>query len=211
MPIEALRRLVPAELEIDTFDGAAYVTLIPFSIEDSRPALVPQGLGMDFYETNVRTYVRKDGTPGIWFFSLDASSRLAVKAARLLLGLPYVDAFIAMEKFDGEISYRLTRRDAQHARHVVRYKPGELLGPSRPGTLEHFLLERYFLYTHHAGRMWRERVSHQPYPVQRAEILSLHDDLIEAGGLPKPSGEPLVHYASGVDSTIYTPTPASNA
>jgi hypothetical protein len=93
MPLEALRPLVPRELEIDLFTGQAYVSLIPFLIDESRPVGVPRALATRLLETNLRTYVRaEDGEAGIYFFSLDASSLLAVAAARLLYGLPYFPA-----------------------------------------------------------------------------------------------------------------------
>src|SRR5688572_14478242 len=89
---EIMRKLVPDVLELDLWEGRAYVGLVPFAMEDVRPAFSPRVLGMDFLETNLRTYVVHNGEPGVWFFSLEAASRLAVKAARMMWGLPYFHA-----------------------------------------------------------------------------------------------------------------------
>lgn len=209
MPAAALRPLVPIPLTLDTFDGVAYVGLVPFAMERVRPAWVPGSLGLAFLETNVRTYVHLDGRdPGVHFFSLEASSWLAVRAARLRWGLPYFHARMGMETRDGVTTYRSARRGAGGPRLEVRYEPGERLGPSAPGTLEHFLLERYLLYVERSGRLWRGQVHHAPYPAQRARVLALADELVAAAGLPRPEGlPPLAHFAEGVDVEVFPLVP----
>jgi uncharacterized protein YqjF (DUF2071 family) len=208
VPVEALRPLLPAPLSIDLYEGTAYVGLIPFAVERARPALVPARLGLDFLETNVRTYVHVGGCdPGVYFFTLDAASRLAVIGARLSLGLPYVRARMAMRRRDGVVEYGMQRLSRGRPRLAVRYTVGEHLGASRPGTLEHFLIERYLLHVRRGPSLWTVRVHHQPYPVQRAEVLDLRDELLAADGLPAPVGPPpLAHYAAGVDVEVFAPT-----
>ena len=213
--VEALRPLVPAGLTIDVHDGLAYVGLTPFVMRGVRPSLLPEALAFNFLETNVRTYVHVGGRdPGVYFFSLDAASRIAVVAARVTFGLPYYHARMRLARRDGTsalrgvIEYRSRRLSGTRPRLAVRYGLGEYLGPSVPGTLEYFLLERYVLFVERRGRLWRGQVHHAPYPAQVARVLDLHDELVAAAGLPQPSGPPpLVHYAAGVDVEVFAPRP----
>src|SRR5215210_6273203 len=147
MPVDVLRPLVPAGLEIDTFEGVAYVGLVPFAMRRVRPWWSPERLAFDFLETNVRTYVHASGRdPGVYFFSLDASSRVAVAVARRQFGLPYHYARMRLTR-DGDVfTYASRRLGGSQPRSFVRAVPGEYLGPTAPGTLEHFLLERYVLH-----------------------------------------------------------------
>jgi len=210
MPVEVLRPLVPEPLAIDTFAGVAYVGLVPFWMTGVRPAWAPGRLAFRFLETNVRTYVHLDGQdPGVYFFSLEAASRVAVAVARAQFGLPYFWASMRMRRDGQRIAYRSRRLLAGHPRSQVVFEPGAYLGPSAPGTLEHFLIERYVLHVRRGGRLWRGQVHHAPYPVQRARVLTLRDELIGAAGLPQPAvPPPLAHYAAGVDVEIFGPTPA---
>jgi uncharacterized protein YqjF (DUF2071 family) len=203
VPVEKMRAVVPAELELDLWEGEAFVGIIPFAMHEVRPRLIPRALGFDFLETNLRTYVLKDGVPGIYFFSLEAESRLAVAAARATFGLPYFHARMSMIEEDGVVDYQ-TDRGA--ARHHVRYRIGESVGPAEAGTLDHFLVERYHLFVVKNGKTRRAQVYHRPYPIQRAEVLAVEDTLCEAAGLPSVRGEPrFVHYAGGVDVEVFAP------
>src|SRR5439155_6472729 len=142
MPLEVLRPLVPSRLVSDTYDGVAYVGLVLFLVQGARPVLVPEALSLEFLETNVRTYVHLHGRdPGVYFFSLDAASRLAVAAARLGLGLPYRLARMQMIDQQSVVEYRARRRGSGQPRLLIRYERGRYLGPAVPGTLEHFLIE----------------------------------------------------------------------
>ncbi len=207
MPVEVLRPLVPARLELDLHDGLAYVGLAPFAVTGARPLGAPKRLGLRFLEANVRTYVHVDGRePGVYFFSLDAASLLAVVGARVALGLPYVLARMRARRRGSVVEYAARRLSGRRPHLAVRYETGEPLGASRPGTLEHFLLERYLLHLERWGRLWTVQVHHAPYPVQRARVLGLRDELIAAAGLPAPAGlPPLVHYSPGVDVEIFPP------
>lgn len=199
---------LPADLELDLWEGKAYVTAIPFVVEASRPAMAPRRLGMTFLEVNLRTYVRPkarasaDAAPGIYFFSLEASSWLSVAGARLAYGLPYFPARMRRTKEHGLIDYHSRRQVGPVAALDARWEIGSAARPAPPGTLDHFLIERYLLYVQRAGRLFRARVRHQPYPLQQVVLHHVSESLVQAAGLPSPSSPPLVHFSAGVDVAI---------
>lgn len=202
VPIAALRPLVPAELELDLWDGEAFVGVVPFAMADIRPAVCPAGWGLNFLEANVRTYVVLDGQPGVYFLSLEASSRLAVWAARQGWSLPYYFARMNLEQIGEETDFA-TKRPSGPGLHV-RYRVGAMRGASQPETLEHFFLERYLLFVRRRGKMQIGQVHHVPYPAQDAEVLQVEDQLLAAAGLPGPAGLPRYsHYAAGVDVEVF--------
>ena len=213
IPAEKLQALVPPQLTIDTYEGKAYVGLIPFTITGVRAVLTPPLPWISsFHEVNVRTYVHHEGRdPGVWFFSLDAASTLAVAAARAMYHLPYFDADMSFEVGDGALpeiafdSKRTDRRGQLPANAHVRYQPAEgLVQASPPGSLEHFLVERYILYAQDESHtLHRARVHHQPYPVQRAELLGLEETLVWAAGIRRPDSVPMRHYAREVNVKVY--------
>jgi uncharacterized protein YqjF (DUF2071 family) len=209
-PLDVLRPLVPAELELDPWNGEAFVGAVPFLMRDVRPRWLPRAFALDFLELNIRTYVRYRDRPGVYFFSLEASSLLAVKAARWGWGLPYFHAKMS-HGVDGDImSFDSRRKDRAAPSHLARYRLGALLGPSLPGSLEYFLLERYLLFTVKRGQVYEGQVHHVPYPAQAVELLELTDGLVAATGLPDPARRPdLVHYAAGVDVEVFGPWPVS--
>jgi len=197
-----MRALVPAALELDLFDGVCYLGLVPFEMKGVRPGWCPRALGFNFLETNVRTYVTYQNRPGVYFFSLDAASKIAVWLARTFWRLPYFFAKMNLNQRDNVIEYHSRRPTGET--HRVRYEIGEPLGPSEPGTLEFFLLERYLLFTTHGQRVHEGQVHHTPYPAQRATVLELEDDLFEAAGFgPLPGMPEQTHYAAGVDVEIF--------
>lgn len=203
----ALRAIVPRSLEIDTFEGQAFIGIVPLVMRAIRPASLPPQLGLNFLETNLRTYVHVAGRdPGVYFFSLDASSRLAVEVARRQAGLPYYFARMRMRRHQGQIEVAHQRLGGQQPRFQARYHPGEWLGPSPPGTLEHFLLERYLLHVERQGSLWTMQVHHTPYPAQRATVSALREELVASVGLPPVNGlPPIAHFAAGVDVEIFGP------
>jgi uncharacterized protein YqjF (DUF2071 family) len=213
VPAAELQRMIPPELTIDTLDGNAYVGLVPFTMTGVRPVLTPPLPWVsNFHEVNVRTYVHRDGRdPGVWFFSLDASSAIAVAAARAAYKLPYFHANIDFTASHGPIptvSFGSKRDDPngpQPAHGRLRYQPMDgIVQAASPGTIEHFLVERYILYTTDADRrLYRARVHHQPYPLQRAEILELDETLIWAAGIKRSEAIPLRHYAAEVNVKVY--------
>jgi len=205
VPTAALRRLVPDALTLDTFDGDAFVGIVPFTMQGVRPRWAPAVPGIsNFHETNVRTYVHRDGAaPGVWFFSLDAASRLAVAIARTFWHLPYHHARMELLVGDGEVRYASRRRSDGAMFHGLCRPLGEPR-PATPGTLEHFLAERYFLYaTRRDGTLRRGQVHHTPYPLQTGELVDWDESLLAAAGFARPDGVPLVHFASGVDVEIF--------
>lgn len=214
VPEAMLRPLIPPELTIDTFDGRAYVGLVPFTMTDVRPVGIPAVPGIsNFHETNVRTYVHHRGkNPGVWFFSLDAAQRLAVKIAQWFFKLPYHFARMNLVSQGGTATPGVVSYTTE------RLWPGPLPGtcqveyevdaaPPRnatPGTLEHFLVERYILFTKKDSRLKLGRVHHVHYPIQSARVRSLRENLIAAAGITRQDiPPPLVHYASEVQVDIY--------
>ena len=213
VPVRELQALLPQRLTVDTFEGKAYVGLVPFTLTGVRPVLVPPLPWLSsFHEINLRTYVHQQGKePGVWFFSLDATSPLAVAAARATYKLPYYDAtidFSAEETVSPLVRLDATRTDArgpQPATAHLEYRPFE--GPTitaSPGSLEHFLVERYVLYAEDEHRqLHRARVHHQPYPLQRAEVGRLEETLVWAAGIRRPDEVAYRHYAREVDVKVY--------
>lgn len=195
--IERIRPLVPPRLTIDSYEGLAYVTIIPFWLTGFRETYLPAIPGLsDFLEINCRTYVRLGEERGIWFFSLDASMTLAVLGARLFYSLPYHPADMSMETIDGWTHYRSQRTDSEDGSGYFRaaYRPGAPL-PYDPGSLEFFLTERYVLYSSPGGNdLIRARVHHEVGELRTAEVRDLETDLLECAGVGPVEGAPLLHY-----------------
>ena len=205
----ALAPLLPPGLNVDTFDGVAYLGVVPFTIPLSRTARLGLPVSPAFHELNLRTYVHREGRdPGVWFFSLDAASRLAVAGARLGYHLPYFHAQISLEISDGpSISYLSHRLgSAQTAEFSGRYGPTGPAASAAVGSLEFFLAERYLLYAWNGHTLSSARVRHAPYPLQPAAAFNVRQSLTGGAGLP-PLAEPpsLVHYAGEVDVRIERP------
>jgi uncharacterized protein len=203
--IDAVRANVPAELELDLYDGRAWISITPFEVQGTRPrgALPPPVLSR-FPELNVRTYVTVAGRPGIWFFSLDAASALAVAAARTLYRLPYFRARMRIDGADGQFSYLSARSDPRggEAAFRARYRPGGGHRHAAPGSLEAWLVERYRLYTVDGGRVYAADIHHRPWTLQDAEAD------IEANTMTAPlgidlDGDPLVQYAARQDVVFW--------
>ena len=208
---EQIRELLPPGLTLDLFQQTAYVGLIPFTIKDSRPRITPPIPGLSsFHEVNVRTYVLHDGKPGIFFFSLDASSRAAVLGARTMYKLPYHFAHIEMEVDEDvrTVTYASKREWPKPvpATCELKYSFDEGRGePARPGTIGHFLIERYTLYTVDDNQLISATVEHEPYPVLQASVKHVQETLIWAAGVRKIEGVPLAHYSRGVSVEINAP------
>jgi uncharacterized protein YqjF (DUF2071 family) len=218
VPVANLRPLVPASLEIDTFNERAYVGLIPFAIPEARPlrSLPPVPTAVSFLETNLRTYVKAGGQPGIWFFSLEAASSLAVLGARAGFGLPYFRAHMSSSAGDrganvtpGEvIRYRSHRLwpGPRPADLEIEYSVGGPMGTAEAGTLEHFLVERYTLFVQRRTLgLMRANVRHSPYPLRRAEVRAVNETLTRAAGLPGLGRRAPDLFSEGVDVEIGLP------
>ena len=193
---EIVRPLVPKDLELDLWEGKAHVGVVPFEMKDIRSSWMPRMTALNFLETNVRTYVHKNGEPGVFFFSLEASSWLAVKVARAVWKLPYFHA--TMSTTGSEYA---SKRTEDGARIDAKWTLGELLGPSTPDTYEHFVLERYLLFSTRGKALYKGQVNHVPYPAQRVTLERWQQSLF-----PKATGEPFAaHFASGVDVEVFGP------
>jgi uncharacterized protein YqjF (DUF2071 family) len=204
-----LREKVPREFELDLFDGEAWVGVVPFHMTNVAPRGIPSLPWIsEFPEVNVRTYVRVGDRPGVYFFSLDADSRLAVRAAKTLLNLPYHSASIRMACQEDSIQYDSRRRDGHaEARLSVSYQPvGAGLHPI-PGSLEYFLTERYCLYNLDSGRVpYRLEIHHPRWPLQPAAAEFARNTLADAAGLSLAAGKPLLHFSKRQDMVAWAPT-----
>jgi uncharacterized protein YqjF (DUF2071 family) len=210
-PVEAglLRSFVPPALSLDTFDGSAWLGVVPFRMTGVRPRFLPAVPALsDFPELNLRTYVTAGGRPGIWFFSLDAHNAAAVRLARATFHLPYFDARMSCRPSAGEISYRSVRthRGAPRAEFAARYRPSGEPFESGPGTLENFLTERYCLYAaDKSGNVGRGDVHHELWPLRPAEAEVEKLAMTEQIGVTLPRTEPLLHFSERLDVLAWLP------
>jgi uncharacterized protein YqjF (DUF2071 family) len=196
---DVLRARIPPGLELDTFGGEAFLGVVPFHMTGVRPRFAPPLPGVSsFVELNVRTYVVAGGRPGVWFFSLDATSRLAVRGARWSFHLPYFDARMSSTREGGFVRYRSERvhRGAPEARFAARYRGA---GSARRTDLERWLTERYCLYSTKEGRLFRGDIHHQPWPLESAEVEIETLDMTRLLGIELPPTPPLVHFAERLD------------
>ncbi len=212
VPADSLRRLLPEGLELDLFEGRAFVGLVPFTMEGVRPAGLPAVRGLsNFHETNVRTYVHhRGGRPGVWFFSLDAANAVGAALGRGWFGLPYYFARMSLGVVESEgvlrLSYASDRLypDPRPATTRIEAEVRSPVEPARIGTLEYFLAERYLLYSaSKRGILSTGQVHHTPYPLQVAELLSLEESALRAAGIERPDVPPLAHYARRVDVEVF--------
>jgi uncharacterized protein YqjF (DUF2071 family) len=201
-PAEVVQELLPPGLEIQTFDGSAWVGLVPFLMRGVRaPGVPPAPWLSQFPETNLRTYVLgPDGRRGIWFFSLDAARLPAVVAARTTYGLPYFWSDMAVRASGREILYWSRRRWPGPAGTTcdARVEVGRPYDEADLGDLDHFLTARHRLYSVLLGRLVCAEAEHGPWPLYQARLHSLDQTLTSAAGLPDPVDVPLVHASSGV-------------
>jgi uncharacterized protein len=210
VPTDALRPLIPAALAIDVFGGRAWMGVVPFRMSGvwMRGTIAIPGLSR-FPELNVRTYVVRDGKPGVWFFSLDAANALAVWGARTAFHLPYFLAEMCCEENAGGIRYRSHRMDrkARNASLEANYRPAGEVFTALPGSIEHFLAERYCLYTaDKKGRILRCEIHHAPWPLQPAEASFQENTMAAAAGIAIPNGPPeLLHFSRRQEVVVWAP------
>jgi uncharacterized protein YqjF (DUF2071 family) len=202
VPVEAVRAHVPPELEVEVHDGSAWLGITAFRLANLRArGLPPLPRLSTFLEVNVRTCVRAaDEKPGVWFLSLDASSRLAVEAARRGYKLPYFHARMSAERHDDWIDYECVRLEESGRVFSGRYRPDGPVAQAGPGTLESFLVERYCLYTTDAGGMLhRAEIHHAPWPLQVAEA---EIELTTLAPL-ELDGPPVCHFSRRLDVVVW--------
>ncbi|MFN2200481.1 MAG: YqjF family protein [Caldilineaceae bacterium] len=212
-PVSAqeLRPHIPDDLEIDTYNGTAWFSLVMFRMSGVRPRRLPSIPGLSsFPEVNLRTYVfpRNAGVrqPGVWFFSLDAHNRAAVAVARRVYHLPYFHADMSLTDTQLSILYKSerTHKHAPPATLSAEYYPVDGIEYTLPGTLDHWVSERYCLYTtDRQGRLLQAQVHHLPWPLQKADCQFHTNTMIEAAGLPLPVAAPLLHFARRLDVLIW--------
>ncbi len=208
---DALRAQMPRALTPETFDGQAWIAVVPFWMSGVRLRRCREVPGTStFPELNVRTYVNVDGKPGVFFFSLDAANRLAVETARRWFHLPYLNARMQTHADGDTILYSSTRADGRGSPAELRgwFKPVEPVLRTQPGTLEYWLTERYCLYTiDNRGRICRADILHEPWPLQVAEAEFETQTMLSAHGIIPTDQPPLLHFAKRLDVVAWTPRP----
>lgn len=202
--ISVIRAFVPPELEIDSFDGRAWVGVTPFLVVGLRPPVLPAiPYVSTFPETNVRTYViDREGKRGVWFFSLDADRLLAVTGARLGYALPYFWANMTVDERGPTIRYTSKRIHGRSAASHIAVEAGEAI--EYPNDLELFLTARFRLYAKRGPVLLRANVDHPPWPLHNVTVTSLEQTLTRAAGLPPGEG-PIAHFSPGVDVRVALP------
>jgi uncharacterized protein YqjF (DUF2071 family) len=211
-PIEArlVQKFVPPPLKVQEFDGISWIGLVPFRMAGVMRRPLPDLPWLSaFPELNVRLYVEHQGKPGVWFLSLDATNPLAVWAARRFFHLPYYRAAIEIGEVGEGIEYRARRRGGP-ASLTASYRPTSAPYESRPGTLEHWLTERYCLYAQAAdGAIWRTDVHHAPWPLQAAQATISENTYFAPHGLSIAEPPRILHFARRIDVVIWNSTRAA--
>ena len=206
LPPEAVRPLLPPGVEVDTFEGETWVAVVPFHMAGVMRRPLPDLPWISaFPELNLRLYVTRDGQPGVWFLSLDASNPLAVWAARTFFYLPYVHSRMSVVERPEGIVYRSERKNTSPpVRFEATYRPTGAPYLAAPGTLEHWFTERYALYAQsRRGRLYRAEVHHAPWPLQPAEATISRNDLLAPHGLTLPDRPPILHFARRLDVVVW--------
>jgi uncharacterized protein len=209
LPPQTLRPLIPEPLELETFDGHAWLGITPFLMRCTRPRLLPPiPIISSFPELNVRTYVRHHDKPGVWFFSLDAARWLAVWGARVTHSLPYHVADMRVTHDPHAIHFVSQRARAAPgvARLDITYQPAGAVANAAAGSLDHFLTERYCLYAQdRSRRIWRAEIHHAPWPLQPAEAEIRTNTMTAPIDVTLPDRQPLLHFARQLDVVTWCP------
>jgi uncharacterized protein YqjF (DUF2071 family) len=203
---EQLRPLIPESLEIDTYENQAFVAVVPFAMRRVYPRLAFEVPWLsNFLELNIRTYVKKDGIAGVYFFSLDCSNPVAVWVARNNYHLPYYNARMDQAEENGWIAYESRRQNSASLFRAIYRPTGELLQLS-PSSLDAFLTERYCLYTtDELGHAHRAVIHHMIWPLRAAEAEIATDTLSEEQlGFRLPQTKPLLHYCDNIDTVNWS-------
>jgi uncharacterized protein len=209
---DVIRSLIPVGLELDTFEGQAWVTLSPFLMRGLRPPILPSLPWLpEAPETNVRTYVRSaDGRVGIHFFSLDISWLPAALVGRTVYRLPYMWARADVRSQSSMLRYRGSRRwGGPAASWDIRVECGRPFAGHELGPLDHFLTARWLLYARYGRTMAATPAEHEPWPLNEARLISLKQDLLAGAGIPTPRMPPLIQYSPGVRTRIGLTRPIS--
>ncbi len=208
VPLEALRVAIPAPLEVDTYEGTAWLGIVALRATGVRPnGLPPLPFISSFPGLNLRTYVRLGKRPGLWFLSLDTGGLLAAKLGRKLFHLPYFRARMKVRRRKDGIHFECHRADvtAPPAEFCARYRPVGHTSHSRPGSLEHWLTERYCAYSVNEKEVFRTEIHHRHWPLQQVEADCDVDTMAEAQELALPDIPPLLHYSRSMKVEIWPP------
>ncbi|UPV76679.1 DUF2071 domain-containing protein (plasmid) [Halorussus limi] len=195
---------LPPSLEVDTYDGRAWLSIVPYLNVAVRPRGVPGTAGFSLPELNLRTYVTSDGEPGVYFFSLDAQGILGVVGARLFHHLPYYYARIEFQESSDGISFESKRLHPgeRPVQFTATYGPVGEAFTAAPDSRAEFLTERYRYYTEDLdGRLRYADVSHDPWSLHEAEVTIRENTLFHANGFAPPAGDPVCYYSPGTDIT----------
>ena len=202
-----LRPLVPQILPLDMYEGECWIGIVPFHMTYVRPRWIPPISALShFVELNVRTYVTLQGIPGVYFFSLDASNPIAVALARSFFHLPYFNASMSSKRVDDVIYYnsQRTHNNAQPAEFQAVYRPTTAIFFAQLGSLEHWLTERYCLYTVKPGEgVYRGDIHHIPWSLQLAELETKKDTMAVSHNIHLPDVSPLLHYSHRQEVLIW--------
>jgi hypothetical protein len=198
-----LRPLVPPQLPLDLFQGRCWIGVVPFRMSDIHARYLPPIPGLSrFPELNVRTYVTLENKPGVYFFSLDAANLIAVWVARTLYHLPYFHADMSCKSENDSIIYSSSRH-RETAGFRGRYRPTKQVELALLGTLEHWLTERYCLYTTVGSEVFRAEVHHRPWPLQIAEAEIEINTVAKAAGIPDFEREPMLHFSRKLEVIVW--------
>lgn len=202
-----LDKILPRGLEVDTFQGKAYIGLVPFRMKGVRPIFLPPLPWVSYFsELNVRTYVKTQGKPGVYFFSLDAGNRIVVEIARKYFHLPYLNANIHFKKEGIKKEFHCFRIDsrANPGEFHAIYFPSSKVYQSKQDTLENWLTERYCLYSRDSkGELYRGEIHHLPWPLQKAECHIYHNTILKNHNIRILESEPLIHYSESLKVALF--------
>lgn len=209
IPAARMQPLIPKELELDTYEGDAWLGITPFKMRNVRfRGLPPVPTAWNFLELNVRTYVKVNGKSGVYFFSLDSSSSLSVIGARLGVFLHYFASVMSVREDNGVFHFKSHRKGGFEKPVVldIKYKPVSEPAENQPGTLESWLTERYCLFQPTVrGRALRIDIHHTPWILQQAEADILENNMTEPFGLILPERPPLLHFSKILKTLIWSP------
>lgn len=202
-----LRPRIPAAFALDLYEGQAWIGIVPFRMSNVAPRAMPSvPMLSEFPELNVRTYVRVSDRPGVYFFSLDAASAVAVKTARALFNLPYHTAAMTLSATEESIDYQSRRKARPSAVFNATYGPAGPAFTPQHGTLEYFLTERYCLYHHdRAGVPYRMEIHHPTWALQPAQAHVAQNSMAAASGLLLNDMQPLLHFSKRQDMVAWMP------
>lgn len=211
LPPEVIRQHIPADLPLDTFEGQAWIGVVPFRMRWVHPRWLPSVPWLSFFaELNVRTYVKVGEKPGVYFFSLEAANPIAVQLARRFYHLPYYDARMVCQADKNEnVTYESARthRGAPATEFRAAYQPNGAVYNAAPGSLDEWLTERYCLYTHNKnGKGLRGEIHHKRWPLQPATAEILTNSMTRPMGIALPVVEPLLHYVREIQMVAWSLT-----